>query len=172
MSLTEKQIALKAYLTTGPAASIPFEDPEAGLENNTKTLAEWVAIGNTRAIGQIVNYVEIGHTLGLTIPAGEIDSRLVQKAVFRGAEYPTRLPEKTRGDIQFGLIYPTFNMSDEIMVQTMESILQPSHNSLPDDEKPLSCLSFFQELKTRTATISEHFGGINQDDINAIVAPE
>ena len=170
MTLAEK----KTYLTTGPAGSVSYDWPDPDKPNgvDTRTLAAWVANGNVSVIQLAVRDVSVGRSLGLLIAAGEIDSRLVQKAVFRGAEYPNRLPTVTQEQVKFGLIYPTFDMSDEIMVKTMEEILKPSHDSLPDNEKELSCLSYFQQLKTKTATIAEHLGGLTMDKLNAICAPE
>ncbi len=158
--MNEKQIALKAYLTTGPAASVPREDPEAGLENNTKTIAEWVALGNTRALAAAVFSTALGETLGITVPQRLIQSSAINAAVASGDEFPVEISNDTLAKLGFVLQHDTFDLADAGMVSSVETLLTPYPG----------CLAKFEALKTRPGTIDEHFGGIIMDDIYAVCA--
>jgi hypothetical protein len=160
----------RTYLTTGAAGAIEWEDPEAGLDNNTKTLAEWVAMNNTRAIAKIVNDIAFGVQLGLQQVQGMIPSAEIQRAVTRGIDFPAALSDRSMTSLNFALRPEQFDMSDELSVDTIAGILQPTHNALPDADRGKSALTQFNALRYRTATIAEHLGGLTQEEINAVSA--
>jgi hypothetical protein len=169
--MNEKQTELKAFLTTGLGKDVTASLPDGDLIV-THTAAEWVAIGDTQAIGQIVNSLAVGDELGLTITQGVIPSSSIQAAITRGKDFPGALSDRSMSSLNFALRPEQFDMSDEAMVETIVEILQPTHNGLSDAEKPDSALSNFNALRQRTASIADYFGGVSQADIQAIVAPD
>lgn len=158
--MNDKQTALKTYLTTGPAASLLFDVPDAGLENNTQTVAFWVNAGDTRAVGRIVNDGALGDLLGIEIPQTLIPSSAINEAIADGSEFPVEISSDTLAKLGFVLQHSTFDFGKAGVVASVEELLTPYP----------SCLAKFEALKTRPGTIAEHFGGLSQDDVDAVCA--
>jgi hypothetical protein len=164
MALSTLQATLLALLTTGIASAVErdWPDSEAPGGKVTHTLAEWVPIGNASLLISAVNDDALGASLGLSVGQTLIQSSSINEAVASGDEFPAEISAQTLGSLTFILQHPTFDFGKTGVVQSVETLLAP----YPD------CLSKFQALKTRPASINVALfdGAVTLDDINAIVA--
>lgn len=181
MTLEEKIAFLRALFTTGLASQLTLDRLD-GTENpdgtpkypggvRTETIATWFGLADAAAVGEAAHSTVIGAAAGLVVDQKEIPSSYINRAVMRGYEFPNIITTEQLGKINFGLVHPTFDMSDEGSVQAIEDILKPYYAIIPDEMKPISSLTYFRALKTKHVSPAEYVGGLTQEDIYTLVAP-
>lgn len=130
----------------------------------TRTLTEFLALGNADVLFSAVNDLSIGIQVGAVVGRSAITGQEVRGAIMSAAEYPLQIGGDTLAHITFGIPQGAelMDMTDNVLISSIENLLA----NFPD------ALSKFQAKKQSPGTVNDaYYGGqIEQTDIYALVA--
>lgn len=159
------QQALRQYFETSTAQAT------YAVDGNTRTLAEWRALGNATLLLQVANDAAFGGTLGLTVGQTSVPSADVRAAIYSAPDI-VQLSGAGPQLLAGALGSDPFNFGNSDAVAGVENILTSFLGS------GSTALARFRELTLKGASIAQHVAdtlglpdaesvSASMDDINA-----
>jgi hypothetical protein len=132
------------------------------INEGSKTVAEWLSLGDVAVLTQAVNDVVIGSSLGLTVGNQHVTGDDVRAAIAGGAEYSNGSVDANAVARAWFAIPAMLDMSDVEKVQRVRDSL----NGYPGSQAAFDALS----LVPGSLNDSLFGGVIEESDLNAVNA--